>query len=63
MTDRKPRPVVISHPGCDVEPLRCWTCEHFELDPGCSLAVPEYVPPQFGCVCWRCRKCGGEVTK
>jgi hypothetical protein len=65
----KPCPVVISHPGCDVQPMRCGTCtERDDATEKChtgvgSLVDPEYVSPSFGCIDWRCRKCGGEVKR
>ena len=67
------KPVVIQHPGCDVEPMRCGTCEQWALgektfdrdigEDGC------YCSKMDGCtvwhndvhLCWRCRRCGGEV--
>jgi hypothetical protein len=64
----KPCPVVISHPGCDVEPMRCGTCEHFderdadELDL-CKIDPDITTGPLYGCIDWRCRKCGGEIKR
>ena len=66
----KPCPVVITHPGCDVEPMRCGTCEHAEPYPDkrrtdvvdCGI-TGTWTYTISSCPLWRCRKFGGEIQR
>jgi hypothetical protein len=68
-----PHPVVITHPGCDVEPMRCgpcakWTAYEYGGSFGeCSDWHQQGDAPEcehdFGCIDWRCRECGGEIKR
>jgi len=63
---KDPKPVIISHPGCPAEPLRCYTCKHWkkdrkaDLSPWCHNGYEDALEFEMH-DCWACRYCGAEV--